>query len=240
MEVFRLKKRIMMLPLASLMMFGLAACNGNNENAAQDRNASPAQPLGYYSNEKGNEVDVMDDREGAVTEIFDHNFGKEGRVSRDKKRMMLQSRDEDGNPPNPTVPRADHDHNFFQRDNRFSRGDANYHGHLDNNKSQPKIYNNTKEDNEMARKVGLAAASVDNVDKVRSIIFGEDVEIAVDYKDDSLEKQTKKEIRKAVRPYIEGRELRITKDEGTFSRNRNFDYNRKNGNPRESINLNGN
>ena len=236
----RLYKRILLLPLASLMVFGMSACNGDDENAVQDRNANPAQPIGYYSNEKGNEVDVMDDREGAVTEIFDHNFGKEGRVAEERQRMRIQSRDENGNPPNPTVPLSDHDHNFFQKDNRFSHGDTNYHGHLDDKRGsgKAKVYRNSKQDNKMARKVGEAAAAVDNVDKVRSVMFGKDVEIAVDYKDKSKEKQTKKEIRKAVKPYIEGRELRIITDEGTFSRTRNIDYERKNGNPRESINLN--
>jgi spore cortex protein len=240
MGVFRLKKRMLIVPFASLLVMGMSACNGNNETAIQDRNANPAQPIGYYSNEKGNEVDVMDDREGPLTEIMDHNFGKEGRVGRDQKRVMLQSRDENGNPPNPTVPRSDHDHNFFQRDNRFSRGDLNYHGHLNEERGSGKagIYSNTNQDNKLARKVGIAAEAVDNVDKVRSVLFGREVEIAVSYKDKSLEKQTKKEIRKAVLPYIEGRKLRIVTDEGTFSRTRNIDYDRKNGNPRESINLN--
>lgn len=227
-----------MLPFTSLLVFGLAACSGNDETAIQSRNGSNAQPLGYYSNEKGNEVDRADDREGPVIEILDHSFGKEGRVAQDRKRMILQTKDENGNPPNPTVPRADHDHNFFQRDNRYSRSDANYHGHLDDNRGNTRIYSNTDQDNKMARKVGIAAESVDNVDKVRAVIFGRRVEIVVELKDKSLEKKTKKGIRDAVLPYLEGRELRIIQDEGTFSRTRNIDYNRKNGNPRESINFN--
>lgn len=238
MGVFRLNKKMLFIPVASLLTFGLAACNGDNEAAIQGRNA--VQPLGYYSNEKGNEIDVMDDREGAVTEIFDHNFGKEGMAEENRKRKMLQSRDENGNPPNPTVPRSDHDHNFFQKDNKYSRGDLNYHGHLSEHRGsgQAKIYTNTEDDNRMARKVGGAAEAVDNVDKVRSVLFGQKVEITVTYKDKSLKKQTKAKIKKAVRPYLEGRELRIIEDEGTFSRTRNIDYHRRNGNPRESINFN--
>jgi spore cortex protein len=240
MGVFRLNKKMLFLPVASLLTIGLTACNGNNDAAVQDRNTDRGQPLGYYSNEKGNEVDVMDDREGAVTEIFDHNFGKEGLTAENRKRQMLQTRDENGNPPNPTVPRSDHDHNFFQRDNKYSRGDLNYHGHLseDRGNGQARIYNNNEQDNRLARKVGISAESVDNVDKVRSVLFGKQVTIAVTYKDKSLKKQTNKEIRKAVLPYIEDRELRIIQDEGTFSRTRNIDYDRKNGNPRESINFN--
>jgi spore cortex protein len=241
MGVFRLDKRILFLPLASMMVFGMSACNGNEESAVQDRNANPAQPLGYYSNEKGNEVDGMDDREGAVTEIFDHNFGKEGRVAEENKRVKLHSLDKNGNPPNPTVPRSDHDHSFFQKDNRYSRGDLNWHGHLDDKRGSGKVrvYRNKEEDNKLATKVEEAAASVDNVDKVRSVLFGRDVEIAVDYKDKTKEKQTKKEIKKAVKPYLEGREIRIITDEGTFSRSRNVDYEKK-GTPKESLNLNQN
>ncbi|WP_170169199.1 spore cortex protein CoxA [Mesobacillus subterraneus] len=183
-------KRKLLLPFATLFVIGLTGCNGNNENAIQDRNTNPAQPIGYYSNEKGNEIDGMDDREGPLTEILDHNFGKEGRVAGERKRMMLQSRDENGNPPNPTVPRSDHDHNFFQRDNKYSRGDLNYHGHLNEHRGSGKagIYSNNEQDNRLGRKVGLAAESVDNVDKVRSVLFGQDVEIAVTYKDQSLKK----------------------------------------------------
>ncbi|GAM16168.1 YhcN/YlaJ family sporulation lipoprotein [Mesobacillus selenatarsenatis] len=230
----------LLVPLASLLTIGLTACTGNDDAAVQSQNADGGQPLGYYSNEKGNEIDVMDDREGAITEIFDHNFGKEGTAGENRKRRMLQSRDENGNPPNPTVPRSDHDHNFFQRDNKYSRGDLNYHGHLSEHRGsgQARIYNNTEQDNKLARKVGIAAESVDNVDKVRSVLFGRKVEVAVTYKDKSLKKQTNKNIRKAVLPYIEGRDLRIIEDEGTFSRSRNIDYDRRNGNPRESINVN--
>lgn len=240
MGVFRLNKRMLSVPLASLLVLGLTACNGNNETAIEDRKSDQGQPLGYYSNEKGNEIDVMDDREGPVTEIYDHNFGLEGHAEEERKRMALQSRDENGNPPNPTVPRSDHDHNFFNRDNKYSRGDLNYHGHLSEHRGsgKAKIYTNKAEDNRLARKVGIAAESVDNVDKARSVLFGREVEIAVTYKNKSLKKQTDKKIKKAVHPYLEGRELRIIEDEGTFSRTRNIDYDRKNGNPRESINFN--
>jgi spore cortex protein len=240
MGVFCLDKRIALIPLTSLLVLGLTACNGDDEAQTQGRNTNSVQPLGYFSNEKGNEVDVMDDHEGGLTEIFDHNFGKEGKVARDQKRMRLQSRDENGNPPNPTVPRADHDHNFFQRDNRYSRGDLNYHGHLDDARGSGKarVYRNTEQDERLARKISSTVEAVDNVDKVRSMLFGKQVEIAVSYKNDSLEKQTKKEIEKAVKPYLEGRELRIIKDEGTLSRTRNIDYRRKNGNPDESLNIN--
>lgn len=235
-----MNRKMLFVPLASLLTLGLTACNGNDEAAVQDRNADRGQPLGYYSNEKGNEIDVMDDREGAVTEIFDHNFGREGMASENRKRKMLQSRDENGNPPNPTVPRSDHDHNFFQRDNKYSRGDLNYHGHLSEHRGsgQARIYTNTEQDNRLARKVGIAAESVGNVDKVRSVLFGREVEITVSYKDKSLKKQTDEKIKKVTRPYLEGREIRIIEDEGTFSRARNIDYDRRNGNPRESINFN--
>ncbi|WP_213368831.1 YhcN/YlaJ family sporulation lipoprotein [Mesobacillus boroniphilus] len=235
-----MNKRMLFVPIVSLLTIGVTACNGNDEAAVQGRNTDRGQPLGYYSNEKGNEIDVMDDREGAITEIFDHNFGKEGLAAESRKRRMLQSRDENGNPPNPTVPRSDHDHNFFQRDNKYSRGDLNYHGHLNEQRGsgQARIYFNTEQDNRLARKVGIAAESVDNVDKVRSVLFGQKVEIAVTFKDKSLKKQTKEKIRKAVLPYIEDRELNIIEDEGTFSRTRNIDYDRKNGNPRESLNFN--
>ncbi len=116
------------------MSIGLAGC-GNDESAVQDRNTERAQPFGYYSNENhhnGGNVQILDDNDGPITEMMDHTLGTEGTNDR---RQILDVKDENGNPGNPTLPLAENDRNFFERDNRFSRSDANYHGQLDGNQA---------------------------------------------------------------------------------------------------------
>jgi len=132
--VFRLNKKHFLFPIIGVLSIGLAGC-GNDESAVQDRNTERAQPFGYYSNENhhnGGNVQILDDNDGPITEMMDHTLGTEGTNDR---RQILDVKDENGNPSNPTLPLAENDRNFFERDNRFSRSDANYHGQLDGNQA---------------------------------------------------------------------------------------------------------
>lgn len=135
--VFRLNKKHFLFPIIGLLSIGLAGC-GNDESAVQDRNTERAQPFGYYSNENhhnGGNVQILDDNDGPITEMMDHTLGTEGTNDRNDRRQILDVKDENGNPGNPTQPLAENDRNFFERDNRFSRSDANYHGQLDGNQA---------------------------------------------------------------------------------------------------------
>lgn len=66
------------------------------------------------------------------------------------------------------------------------------------------------------------AATVNNVQDVRSVVYGSSVLISVDLIDKSKASETKKMIRKAVKPYVNGRSITVITDDGTFSRNRNL------------------
>lgn len=126
-----------LIPVIGFLSIGLAGC-GNDESAVQDRNTNRVQPFGYYSNENhqnGGNVQILDDNDGPLIEIMDHSLGTEGTNGRNDRQQYLEVKDENGNPKNPTRPLADTDRNFFERDNRFSRSDANYHGHLDGNRA---------------------------------------------------------------------------------------------------------
>jgi spore cortex protein len=228
--VFRLNKKSLLLPIAGLMTLGLAACGNNDEAAVQDRYTEKTQPLGYYSNENHH-------NDGPITEIMDHTFGDEARNDQNRRSQILQVKDEDGNPGNPTTPLANHDRNFFQRDNRFSTSDANYHGHLDDNTRQPRSSYFTAYEGELANKIGDVTASVNNVNDVRSVVYGSDVLIAVDLNDYMKEAETKRQISKAVQPYLKGRSVTVVTDEGTFSRIRNIDNDLRDGGPRETVDL---
>jgi spore cortex protein len=138
---------------------------------------------------------------------------------------------------NPSSPLADYDKNFYQRDNRFSRSDANYHGHLDDNTKEARRSYYTAYEGELAEKIGDETAAVRNVEDVRSVVYGSDVLIAVDLSDYSREEQTKQDIQQAVSPYLRGRSCTVVTDEGTFSRIRNIDNDLRDGGPREQIDL---
>ncbi len=91
---------------------------------------------------------------------MDHTLGNERANDQNRNNRILQNKDENGNPGNPTKPLADKDRNFFQRDNRFSTSDVNYHGHLDNPNSRIRSANDTVYDMKLADKLSNAAASV--------------------------------------------------------------------------------
>jgi spore cortex protein len=234
-----LNKKILIVPFAALLTTGLIGCGNNDEAAVQDRYSDRGQPMGYYSNEnherRNGNVNILSDNDGPVTEMMDHTLGDEGRNARRERNRTLQIKDENGNPQNPSVPLANEDRNFFQRDNRFSRSDANYHGHLDDNTRQPNSSYYTAYEGQLADRIGDATARVNNVEDVRSVVYGSDVLIAVDLTDYRKEEKTKRDIERAVKPYLKGRSCTVVTDEGMFSRIRNIDNDLRDGGPREQI-----
>ncbi|WP_456273902.1 YhcN/YlaJ family sporulation lipoprotein [Bacillus sp. AK031] len=226
-----MKKKLLLIPLSSALFLG--ACNGAEEAAQNQNNAY--EPMGFYSNQGHGNDD--DHRDGPLTEWYDHSVGREGQAIRESKRQYLQVKDEDGNPQNPSKPLAENDRNFFLNDSRASHGDANYHGHLDDNTRKARRSYYTAYEGELAEKIGDVTASVQNVNDVRSVTYGTDVLIAVDLDDHSKFEETKRDIEKAVKPYLNGRTVTVAADEGTFSRLRNIDNDLRDGGPRETIKM---
>lgn len=229
-----MNKKLLLIPLSATAIF-LGGCNGA-ENATQGQNGDSYEPMGFYSNE-GHGNDRNDNRDGPLTEMYDHSIGQEGQAIREGKRRYLQVKDENGNPQNPSKPLAQNDRNFFLNDARASHGDANYHGHLDDNTREARRSYYTAYEGDLAEKIGDVTASVENVNDVRSVAYGTDVLIAVDLDDDSKFEQTKRDIERAVKPYLKGRTVTVASDEGTFSRTRNIDNDLRDGGPRESIKM---
>jgi spore cortex protein len=233
-----LNKKLFMVPLTAVMTLGLTACN-TGEEEAQNKYTDSYEPLGFYSNE-GHGGDEKDDRDGPLTEMYDHSaVGREGKDIRQKKREYLQVKDENGNPRNPSAPLADYDKGFFEQDARASHGDANYHGHLDDNTRKANRSYYTAYEGDLAEKIGDVTGKVDNVSDVRAVAYGSDVLIAVELQNHSkkAEEATKTDIKKAVKPYLNGRSVSVVVDEGTFSRVRNIDNDLRDGGPFEAINL---
>jgi spore cortex protein len=240
--VFHLNKKYLVLPLSTVMALGLAGCGNNDEAANQNRYNDTAQPMGYYSNEnhKGN-ARILNDNDGPVTEMMDHNMGNERntnnnlQVRNGNTENNLQTRD--GNLDNPTRPLANTDRNMFQRDNRFSRADTNYHGHLNSDTKKARSSYYTDYDGEFTEQIGKVASQVPNVKDARSVTHGKKVIVAVDLNDSSKEEATKRNVEAAVKPLLKGRSVTVVTDDGTFGRIRSIDNDLRNGGPKDGINM---
>jgi spore cortex protein len=239
--VFRLDKKSLLLPAACLLSLGLAGCGNNDEAAVQERNVEKTQPIGYYSNENhdNGEENFFSDNDGPIPELLDHNFGTESQNRQERRSQILEIRDENDNPENLTTPPMPTplEQDMLRRDNQFSTNDANYHGHLNDNNNRARSSYYTAYDGRLAEKIGNAAGSVHNVKDVRSVVYGDDVLIAVDLNDYLEEEKTKSQIKKTVRPYLNGRSATIVTDEGTFSRVRTIDNEIRDGGPRDGVNM---
>jgi spore cortex protein len=214
-----------MIPLTAVMLIGLTGCAGNNKNAGvNDNNQNFARPIGYYSNENhpNNGNGLMADNDGPLTELMDHTLGAEGKISKQQKSKLLQTRDENGNPPNPTKPLATTDRNLFQRDNRFSTSDMNYHGHMNKQLGNAGVVTDPKFQDDVSNKIRNKVATMKNVQDVRSVVYGNTVTVSVKLIDKGRAAETKKAIRKAVKPYTNGRSVTILTDEGILGRDRNY------------------
>ncbi|MFP5114385.1 YhcN/YlaJ family sporulation lipoprotein [Bacillaceae bacterium C204] len=220
-----MKKKQWMIPLSATLMIGLAGCASNNDRAGvnENNNYSPT-PVGYYSNENHptSNNNLFRDNDGAITEMMDHTLGDEDQVINENRRNQLQTRDENGNPKNPTTPIASKDRNFLQRDNRFSTSDMNYHGHLNVNMRNTGVATDPDFQNNVTNKIRNTVAAVPNVEDVRSVAYGSSIIVSVNLIDNDQASATKRAIKKAVKPYANGRTVKVIFDEGKIGRDRNI------------------
>ncbi|MED4203205.1 YhcN/YlaJ family sporulation lipoprotein [Neobacillus mesonae] len=211
--------------LSALMIVGAAGCANNNSKGVNDAN-NLARPMGYYSNENhpDNSNALYRDNDGAVTEMMDHTLGDEDRSFNQQSRNDLQTRDKNGHPINPTTPLAKTDRNFFQRDNRFSTSDMNYHGHLNRKMGNNETYVGHGFQEDVTDTIRDKVADVDNVRSIRNVAYGHSVWISVRLVDESkaAASNTKRAIKRAVQPYVPGKTVKVIIDEGTFGRDRNI------------------
>lgn len=231
-----MNKKLISLPITAVFALSISGCS--QDEATNGNNSSVSQPFGYYSNENhgsGGNARIFNENDGPLVEILDHSFGEEGQKSREDRRKLLMQKDESGNPANPTVPRAENDKSFMERDNRYSHSDANYHGHLDDQTRKAKSSYYTAYEGDLAEKIGDVTAKVPNVEDVRSVVYGSNVLVAVDLTNYDEEVETKVDVARAVKPYLRGRSVTVVTDEGTFSRIRNIDNDLRDGGPRETI-----
>ncbi|WP_226667228.1 YhcN/YlaJ family sporulation lipoprotein [Metabacillus litoralis] len=202
----------------ALLTTGLTGCNGN-EGALDTGNNNNARPIGYYSNEN-TEVD----NEGPITEMMD------GMNNKDNNYFQRVNNRTNTNMPNPTLPLGGRDSGLV-RDNRYSHGDANYHGHL----NEVGYYN--RGDGAISDKVKNAVEKMDNVDDARVLVTDDNVLVAVDTHDRN-DKDMKNQITSEIRKMTKGRNVQVVTDEGTVTRVRNIDNDIRSGADRKTIDTN--
>jgi len=220
-----------MIPLSFTLLLGVTGCTNDHNRTGNGNNLT--RPIGYYSNENhaNNDYEILRDNDGTLTEIMDHNLGEEDQKTDKKTRNQMQTRDENGNPENPTVPRAKTDRNFFQRDNRFSTSDLNYHGHLSAKNGNNGVVTDPDFQDRFTAKIRDKVENINNVRNVRSVAYGNTVIVSVSLHDHDRAAETKRAIKKAVQPYAKGKSIQVITDEGTMGRDRNIhnDFQREKG-----------
>lgn len=225
--VFRLNLKQWLIPLSALLAVGLSGCANNDSAARNNNNKSMGQPVGYYSDEnhKNGSNGMPGDNDGPFTELMDHTLGVENQTNNEERRKQFNNRDENGNPPNPTKPLANHDHNFFQRDNKFSTSDANYHGHMNQRLGNTGTTTKPESQDRITERIKSRVADVENVREVRSVVYGNSVMVSVKLENSKNTEETKRAIQDAVRPLAGGRSVQVILDDGALGRegNRNND-----------------
>ncbi|MFB6468009.1 YhcN/YlaJ family sporulation lipoprotein [Cytobacillus sp. Hz8] len=232
------RKGLVVVSFSTLISLGLAGCNANNEAKIQGRYSDSMEPVGYYSNENvhhGGNAIVDQDNDGALIEIMDHTLGGEGEAVNEKRQRILNARDGNGNPGNPTKPLADKDRNFFERDNRFSRADINYHGHLNSNQNVGRTSYYSNYDGELVERIRDNAEAVPNVDSAQAVIYGKNVLVAADLKDETRKNSTAQAIKSKVNSVINGKKITVVTDQATYSRVRSIDNDLRDGGPTDHI-----
>lgn len=219
-----MNKKQWMIPLSALMIFGAAGCaNDNNRASVNEKMKNSLNPVGYYSNENHpeSEYGYFRDNDGAVTDMMDRAVGDEDLAVKDRERQHLQSKDDNGNPKNPTMPLADHDRYWFKRDNRFSTSDMNYHGHLNRNTANSGTATNQHVEEDISDRIRGRVADIDNVRSIRSVTYGNNVMVSVKLADPDRAEETKRAIKNAVVPFANGKPVQVEIDDGTIGREKN-------------------
>jgi spore cortex protein len=222
--VFSLRKGIMAVGVFCLAG-GLAAC-GSYEGALDGRYDDSARPIGYYTNENhrdnnGNAY-IMNDNDGPVTEFLDR--GAMDRRTNVNRREMV----------NPTVPYAERDRTFFERDNRFKYNDINYHGHLNSMNAKTRSSYYKRYNGELAEKISMQAKKVDDVSDARTLVYRDSVLVAVNTNARDVQRLENK-VKQAVAPYTKNKKVRVVANPSMYQRVRVIDNNMRYGQSVEEI-----
>ncbi|CAI9396874.1 YhcN/YlaJ family sporulation lipoprotein [Bacillus sp. T2.9-1] len=132
------------------------------------------------------------------------------------------------------------DHTFGDEDNKNGVGVQN----VNNKNTTRENRNNDNQDNrvsydtELAEKVSNAAAKMDNVKNAHSIVYGENVLVALEVDDTKIVDQTKAKVKDKLNDSLNGKDISVVTDRGIFTSIEDINRSIKNGQPQQTINNN--
>lgn len=210
-------KKVLLLPLCTILAAGLTGCGVNNESGVRNEATGTA---GYYSNEKDDLVSRIN-----YDAPLPHVYNDMNEVERKQEAIERQG-------GNPTIPLSSYGDGYFHHDRSYSERDANYHGHISKPQTARSSYY-TAYDGELADKIRAAANKVKNVNDSRAIIYKGDILVAALLDDYSDPQAVRDAIEKKVRPLKGKRKMHVTTDQGVYYRSISLDNRIRQGGPKE-------
>lgn len=118
-------------------------------------------------------------------------------------------------------------------------GDTNYNGQMANPYPTRNVTMNdsyTNEDGKTAEEITNRVKRMDNVERVSTGVYGDNVVIAVKTNAKTDEKALAEDVRKAAEPYAKGRNIYVTADEDMFQRVDTLNTQLRNGTATNDLN----
>ncbi len=201
--VFALNKKIKIIAASLLVTSALAACGTPKNKSAMDRNATYNYERTSYENAYPHRDNVArtDRYTDYVTYRNNVRTDDYGNVRYTKINQDIHNR------------RDNVGYNYYR--------DVNYHGQLTNPYPTRNVtMNNTymNNDGKVAEAVTNRVKGMDNVDRVSTVVRGNDVVIAVKTRNNPDEKALENDIRKAVAPLVNNRNVYVTAKADMFTR----------------------
>lgn len=230
-----MRKSLFTVTSAALLVGGLAGC-GQKESATDNRYYEETRPIGYYTSEHNPYVNndrtrrepegrgnarLLEDNDGPLNEILDRSvIYDEKRVRRNKDKGVRQTRNRTDNRGFMNIG-YDTPH--------FSRTDRNYHESLNgiDHVGNPSYYNNY--DGRLADRLVKRAEQVDGVTNARALVNGDEVIVAVNPEKNVNTSNVKREVKRAVKPLVENKELRISTEESVYNTVQSVDNDLRDG-----------
>ncbi|HDX9578782.1 TPA: YhcN/YlaJ family sporulation lipoprotein [Bacillus pseudomycoides] len=198
-----MNKKIKIIAASLLVTSALAACGTSKDKSAMDRNATYNYERTSYENAYPHRDNVAgtDRYTDYVTYRNDTRTDQYGNVKYTKINQDTHNR------------RDNVGYNYYR--------DVNYHGQMTNpyptrNVTMNNAYINN--DGKVAEAVSNRVKGMDNVDRVSTVVRGNDVVIAVKTRNNPDEKALENDIRKAVAPLVNNRNIYVTAKEDMFTR----------------------
>lgn len=208
-----MQKNKLVAPVLLTLTIGLTGCSVNEDQTADQNRLNNARPIGYYSNEQhevNNNNRFTSDNDGPITEIMDHTYG-----------------DEDNR-------------NGIDVQNVNNRDGVNVRNVNNRDAIRDKADKNDREDSvsydtDLAEKVSNVASKIENVKNARSIVYGENVLVALEVENTKNIDQTKTKVKDKLDDSINGRDISVVTDRGIFTSIEDINRSIKNGQPQQTI-----